>query len=279
MEIYSILSKILSESLLSLYPVFVKKINLPLDIQIITRLITYVMISLFFINYSFIINNLLTFDSLILTFINYIHIYSSYEGFSILDSGESFTIFYTYPLLILIFSGSLWKSAYIYAVFGLIIFLYSHILSNNNNNFDKKTLIYGYSMMIISAITEALIYFCVKRIKTDNSWNHVFISYFLSSIFYTFYIYNKAKETEIVYNIDNNIIYLALLINGIIGSLGYFLRFYSIYRLNPVIYSVLSFTGIIMAYLYGYLFNNEQIDIYKIIGTCLIIYSNYLILL
>lgn len=54
METIPIYSKLVSESLLSLYPIFVKKISLPIDLQLFTRLVTYVLISLFFINYSWV---------------------------------------------------------------------------------------------------------------------------------------------------------------------------------------------------------------------------------
>ena len=73
------------------------------------------------------------------------------------------------------------------------------------------------------------------------------------------------------------IVIIGLLINAIIGCLGYYLRFSSINNLDTSIYTTLSYTGIIMAYLYGILFNNEQITIYSIIAPMLIIYSNYLI--
>ena len=33
--------------------------------------------------------------------------------------------------------------------------------------------------MLISAITEAFIYFYILKIKTNNNWNHIFISYFI----------------------------------------------------------------------------------------------------
>ena len=47
-----IASKIAAESLLSLYPVFVKNIGLPVSIQLWSRCFTYVVISLFFLKYS-----------------------------------------------------------------------------------------------------------------------------------------------------------------------------------------------------------------------------------
>ena len=49
-----ILSKLLSESLLSLYPIFVKFINIPLELQLWSRFLTYILFSSFFINFDFV---------------------------------------------------------------------------------------------------------------------------------------------------------------------------------------------------------------------------------
>jgi drug/metabolite transporter (DMT)-like permease len=287
MDSIPVYSKLVSESLLSLYPTFVKKISLPIDLQLWTRLITYILISLFFINYSWIVSNIFTSEAIILTMINLLHIYSSYEGFINLDSGISFSIFNIYPLLILLFSGVSWKFEYFYCIVGLILFMVSNFINNNIKSND--TFMYGFVMMIVAAITEALIYFVVKNIKTDNNWNQLFIAYFFGAILSSLYIFkkyileekssNKKKEDfENNSEINFGLIGLAFIINGLIGSIGYWLRFYSIYRLDPSIYSILSFLGIIMAYVYGILFNNEKLDLFKISGTILIILSNLLVL-
>ena len=300
MDLISIYSKILSESLLSLYPIFVKKINLPLDIQLWSRLITFVLVTLFFINYSWVSNNIFSTDSIILSLINIVHISSSYEGFLNLDSGVAFSIFNIYPLIILLFSGISWKMEYFYGLVGLIFFIISNVVSNSKKSIfsiDTTHFIYGFVMMLIAALTEALIFFIVKNIKTDNNWNHLFIAYFFGAIIMSVYMvktYLLPAKTNVSTNTENKIeqndkttfngfeniglIGISLLINGIIGAIGYWLRFYSIYRLDPGIYSVLSYFGIIMAYLYGIIFNSESIDIYKILGTILIILSNYLVI-
>lgn len=290
METIPIYSKLVSESLLSLYPIFVKKISLPIDLQLWTRLITYVLISLFFINYSWISTNIFTSEAMILTFVNLIHIYSSYEGFLNLDSGIAYSIFNIYPLLILLFSGISWRIEYLYSIIGLIFFMLSNFLSSKSNKYDSNNnlFLYGFTMMIISAITEALIYFVVKNVKTDNNWNQLFVAYFFGAIISSLYIFkvywldNKDNKKNDNHNYKNEfnigLIGLALLINGIIGAIGYWLRFYSVYRLEPSIYSTLSFFGIILAYIYGIVFNNESIDFAKIIGTILIIISNVLII-
>lgn len=274
MILNAIYSKLISESLLSLYPIFVKKIDLSILLQLWTRLITYVLISLFFINYAFVTNNILSKEGILLSMVNLFHIYSSYEGFKNLDSGVSFSIFNIYPLLILLFSGVLWKPAYLIGIIGLLFFIGDNFINTNiknSNNFN-----YGLVMIIFAAITEAIIFFIVKEIKTDNSWNHLFLSYFWGGIILTIYLFltNTNNNND---NKSNSWFYfiVAILINGIIGTIGYFLRFYSIYRLEPEIYAMLSYFGIIMAYFYGIFFNNEKINIYKIIGTLLIVVSNY----
>lgn len=290
MDTIPIYSKLVSESLLSLYPVFVKKISIPMDLQLWTRLITYVMISLFFINLSWVVPNIFTTPAIALAIINIAHIYTSYEGFANLDSGVAYSIFNIYPLLILLLSGISWKFDFFYAIGGLVLFAYSSYLEEikNKNNQIPVNFAYGFGMILIAAFTEALIYFVVKNLKTDNNWNQLFIAYFFGAILSSIWIIKKYilpnKEDFAINPNDTEksnslgLVGLSIIINGIIGAIGYWLRFYSVYRLDPAIYSVLSFFGIIMAYFYGVVINGETIDWYKIAGTGLIILSNLLII-
>jgi drug/metabolite transporter (DMT)-like permease len=64
---------------------------------------------------------------------------------------------------------------------------------------------------------------------------------------------------------------ISLFINAIIGLCGYLLRFYATTRLSPAIYAPLSYIGIVMAYIYGFAFNREQITLQKVIGTICIL--------
>jgi drug/metabolite transporter (DMT)-like permease len=276
MTINPVLSKLVSEGFLSLYPIFIRKIPLDLDIQMWTRLIAFVLISIFFINYSYVTNTLLSYEGMALSIVNMAHIYSSYEGFDNLDSGISFSIFNIYPLLILLLSGVLWTPAYIYAILALILFIYSNY-SKIDSKKDDSSFRYGMIMIILAALTEAIMYFLVKNLPTDNNWNHVFIAYFMGSILMTIYIVKSNKFENINLNSSWIIVIIGLLINAVIGCLGYYLRFNSISNLDTGTYATLSYTGIIMAYLYGILFNDEQVTIYSIIAPMLIIYSNYLI--
>ena len=101
---YEILIKILSESLLSLYPVFVKNIDLALDLQVWSRFFSYVIISGFFIDYKYVYENIFSKNGLLLSMITLAHVYTSYRGFQLLESGLSYTLFYLYPIMILLMS-------------------------------------------------------------------------------------------------------------------------------------------------------------------------------
>jgi drug/metabolite transporter (DMT)-like permease len=136
----------------------------------------------------------------------------------------------------------------------------------------------GFVMIFFAALTEALIYFQVRHIKTDNNWNRVFISYFLGMVIMTIYLFFTEKK-EITQ--DKELIKrfsIAMLINAVIGSFGYFLRFFAATRLQPVLYAILSYFGIFMSFIYGIFFNKDKITTKKIIGALLIIVSNFFLI-
>lgn len=283
-----ILSKLASESLLSLYPIFVKKIGISSSLQLWTRLITYVLISVFFVNWSFIKSSLFSLDSITLGLVNLSHIFFSYEGFRNLDSGVSFAIFNSYPLMILLLAGTLWHNSYLLVLIGLAFFFYGNYTDSKDSKKEdgekdskedkKENFNYGLIMILLAALTEAFIYFLVRRIKTTNNWNHVFISYFLGAVLMTAYsIYNFKDTSSGLESADKSRVGIAVITNGIIGTLGYFLRFFASYRLEPEIYAPLSYFGVVMSYVYGIAFDNEILNWKKVLGTISILASNYFV--
>ena len=283
-----ILSKLASESLLSLYPIFVKKIGISSSLQLWTRLITYVLISVFFVNWSFIKSSLFSLDSITLGLVNLSHIFFSYEGFRNLDSGVSFAIFNSYPLMILLLAGTLWHNSYLLVLIGLAFFFYGNYTDSKDSKKEdgekdskedkKENFNYGLIMILLAALTEAFIYFLVRRIKTPNNWNHVFISYFLGAVLLTAYMVYNYKDTESGLDAaDKSRVGIAVITNGIIGTLGYFLRFFASYRLEPEIYAPLSYFGVVMSYVYGIAFDNEILNWKKVLGTISILASNYFV--
>jgi drug/metabolite transporter (DMT)-like permease len=192
----------------------------------------------------------------------------------------AYALFYTYPLMILLMSGEPIKYMMIFAVIGVLL-LANH---ENNKTADKKTEktqekekegvtnksnMSGYVMIFLAALTEAIIYFLVRHIKTDNSWNHVFISYLLGAITYSAVYFKDIIKIEPTGNLS-----ISLFINIFIGLFGYLLRFFSMSRLNASVYAPLSYFGIVMASIYGFMFNGEDLSPTKIAGIICIMIAN-----
>jgi len=168
-------------------------------------------------------------------------------------------------------------------ILGLAFFIYDNfstkeaMIEKSTEPTEPMNFTYGITMIILAALTEAFIYFLVRRVKTDNHWNHVFISYFMGAVFMTLYISkeNEFSIAKIFKSLNNTRVGIATALNGLIGSVGYFLRFFASYRLDAGIYSVLSYFGIIMSYVYGMAFNAEKLTWPKVAGTISIIGANY----
>ena len=99
----------------------------------------------------------------------------------------------------------------------------------------------------------------------------------MGAVFMTLYISkeNDFSIAKIFKSLNNTRVGIAAALNGLIGSVGYFLRFFASYRLDAGIYSVLSYFGIIMSYVYGMAFNAEKLTWPKVAGTISIIGANY----
>jgi drug/metabolite transporter (DMT)-like permease len=298
MIIQGILSKIISEIILSTYPVFIKLVNISFLKKMLYRFATIIFISLFLIDTSYISKYLFHKDGLLLSFYTIIHVYFSYKGFEILKGGVANSILFTYPLIILYYSGSKNYWIYFFILIGLLLFCLDDIQDKKMDN------IYEYSKgifyMIGSAITEALIYFSVLKLDTKNNWNHMFISYFFGLLLLlTVYIYqkniNKEKEDKEENNEEDNkgnkeefqlrnlnktknVNLFAFFFNLLTIVIGYYLRFYSMNRIDSKLYAILTYLGIIFTYISSYLINQEEINMYNISGSLIIIFSNLYLL-
>ena len=241
--------KILSESLLSLYPVFVKNIGAPMPVQMWTRFVAYIGISALFVNYDFVRKQMFSKWGLLLAAVTLVHIFTSYKGFMMLDSGTAFTLFYTYPVLILLFARRISLPLFLFTLVGVFLLAFG-------NSWP------GLGMVAGAAITEALIYFIILKLPSKNSWNHLFLSYFAGAIILTV-LYPPKNLSSVVS--------VSLGINAVIGMFGYLLRFYSMTRLPIFWYALLSNLGVVCSYVYGYIFNKEVIGLRQIIGTLIVL--------
>ena len=250
-------SKIASESLLSLYPVFVKNIQLPIFVQLWSRFFTYVIISAFFVDWSVVYRHLFSKTGLALSVATIVHVFTSYRGFLLLESGIAYALFYTYPLMILFMAGEMPSAFFVLVILGILLLVY---------HTDHYSNVEGYGMIALAAFSEAVIYFLVRNIQTDNNWNHLFLSYAIGLV-----MLSSWDSSAIFSNLGGKSLSYSLGINSVIGLAGYYLRFFAASRLKPALYAPLSYVGIVMAYLYGFIFSGEMITWQKVVGTLLIL--------
>jgi len=168
--------------------------------------------------------------------------------------------------MILLMAGEPLQIAMIFVIFGILLLGSPQEEKNEKEKKSAADTYTGYAMVAAAAFTEALIYFQIRHIKTDNNWNHVFLSYLWGAIVLTIW-----NNTDVLHIFSANRLSGSLLINLVIGLFGYFLRFFAASRLEPRLYAPLSYFGIVMAYVYGFVFSGEQITWQKMVGTLLII--------
>lgn len=291
----AIVSKLVGESLLSFYSIFVKKINVALILQIWSRFFMYVAISAFFVDWGFIYKSITSTYGVLLSVTTILHVYFSYRSFQLLDSGVATTIYYMYPIIILLLYGKSLSPILLIPLFGVYLIANDFTSSkdtvkepyknntDNSDNSDKPddSIIKndtnvkehfwneGIIAALIAALTEAIIFYFVKNIKTLNNWNHIFLSYFIGASVLTPYLWKNIINIQLYSGLS-----LSLVVNAFIGLFGYYLRFYAISRLDTYIYAVLSYFGIVMSYVYGVVLNNDKITVQKIIGTLCIVLTN-----
>ena len=287
----AIISKLLGESLLSFYSIFVKKINVEIIMQIWSRFFTYVIISAFFVDWGFIAKSIFSMNGLLLSAVTGLHVYSSYRSFQLLDSGVATTLFYIYPILILLFSGTAISPVFLISLFGVYL-IANDLQGNTKENYENnkteenpENIIKTNTQMkpafwnegifasLMAAITEAMIFFLVKDLKTLNNWNHLFLSYLFGAIALTGYSWKNITSIQLYSGTS-----ISLAVNAFIGLFGYYLRFFAISRLDASIYAPLSYFGIVMSYIYGIFLNNDKISMQKIIGTLCIVFTNLYVL-
>jgi len=250
MSIAAVAGKVVSEAMLSLYPVFVKNIGLPVTAQMWARFAAYAGISALFVDWGVVLRYVRQGWGLALAAVTLLHIYVSYRGFQLLTSGSAYTLFYVYPVLILLFAGKLTAWIAATAIAGVAV------LARGESGL-------GVGMTLAAALTEAIIYFIVLRLPTKNNWNHVFLSYVLGALVLTALVGVQGVALPAAAG-------WALAINVGLGLFGYYLRFYAISNLPVLTYALLSNVGIAASFGYGYYFNGDPVGMQEVVGACLV---------
>jgi drug/metabolite transporter (DMT)-like permease len=287
-----------SETVLSLYPILIKKVQTNLDTQILSRFLIYPIAAL-------IVGGLKPLSNayshgiaknLGLGAINVGHIATSYLAFQQLPAGIAMSLFYTYPLWNLIGASLVFGEPFPWHLFPVLLIALgaaaviafsrtedrlpegAALRSASGGHEDQKhegneVNWLGVGAALAAAITETLIFLAVKSEPKETPFFSVHQIYLGGLPILIGYLLWKNWKNEEKGQQQPTIDWSfktwlpLLLFNGLLGFTGYCLRFWSIPRLSTLLYSILSMFGVLAAFTWGHFLADEPVQGQGLIGA------------
>jgi len=223
---------------------------------------------------------------------NLLHIAASYEAFRNLPAGQAMSLLYTYPVWNLVFgtiysgesiNGRDWLLMGVAAVGSFFLNLDPSNLTSISHTTDtlgrRANASWGIFMGLIMALTESAMHTILREIKWLDPSKAVWIVNSSAGIWLMaisllqitlFGPINEARGTW------GDFIWLSVF-HGVTMFSGYWLRFYAVPRLSTVTYSILSYAGLLAAFIFGAMFIGERPGWMSIIGAVLIMLSGVIL--
>lgn len=267
MNISPTLSVIYSELVLSLYPILIKVVNTNLYTQLLARFLVFPLLAIIggtWYNHTLWGNTSDMITGILMNIVNLVHIGVSYVAFKELPAGTAISLFYMYPIFNVIAGALLFGESisFLSVLFIIVAFIGTYLIATSRQEEKEETYDSGVIMGILAAVTETLIFIYVR-------------SYAQTSPFYTLtHLYPFGFLALMVYGlfhmniVDTSSVHWAQLIgfNALLGCTGYIARFYGMSNVPTIVFSLLSFIGVIGGYLWGILFAQDKPSIQAIIG-------------
>lgn len=293
--IYEVLL-LISEIVLSTYPLLIKLVDASVTFQTGLRMISYTVLALFsawLIGAELKPDVLFSGETVATGFLNLLHVVASYTAFDQLAAGNAMALFYTYPV---------WNILGSAAVFGERIDLRSLpwiglalvgtiLLSKPSTSY--WTLI-GVVAALVAALTETGIYLWFKSHSNGSDaenekdggnsaqpFTKMAQMYGSSGVLWALGIgamLALGKLGKGVFSISAGGLGSILTYNALVGFLGYALRFYLIPQVSTITFSALSFFGVIASYVFSWLFTGEIPTLTQGLGAAAIVLANTVLL-
>jgi len=254
-----------SNSLLALYPIMIKWYpHVTTLVQTVIRIIAIICCSFFFTSPHIIQLSLFTPAFIAIGIVNIVHIYASYAAYQHLNAGIATGLFYTYPIFIVLLSTILLNESITFSTaIGLLTCFIGVIILQYNKMADGHDKL-GYFYIIIASITEAIIILFYKIHPMSNAFDRLFTLYALSLIpaaIAAFTITAVPSISELLQLSGFHIV---------CGFGGYLLRLFAV-DLPTVTFSLLSYSQIIFAFIYGWYWLGETVTLTDAVGIATLI--------
>jgi drug/metabolite transporter (DMT)-like permease len=279
---------ILSEVTLSLYPTLIKVVDASVVLQVVFRMFVFSVLAFvcaIATKTPMTFAQFLTAESPLTGLLNLVHVGSSYVAFESLAGGNAMSLFYIYPFLNMIGATTLLGESIPMASMPwlLLAFLGAVLVAQPS---PTAWSLYGVLAALLAAATETGIYLWFKQTtkkdpETQEPWTKMFQMYGSSGLILLvgcliLLALNFIKPGLFVTS-GSNILNMVLF-NTFIGFAGYALRFYLIPNVSTIVFSTLSFFGVLSAYLFGWAFSNELPTLTQGLGAIAIVAANTVLL-
>ena len=277
---------LLSEVVLSAYPSLIKLVDASVTLQTGLRMVVYAGLALLAAGVTgapLALGTLVSVESLATGLLNLLHVGSSYTAFEQLAGGNAMALFYTYPV---------WNILGAAAVFGerlegrslpwIGLALLGAVLLAQPTTREWTAL--GVVAALVAAVTESGIYLWFRtqaNDETNQPWTKMTQMFGGSSVLWGLGVVVALLIGSLglgAFSISGRGLSTVLLFNALIGFTGYALRFYLIPKVSTVVFSALSFFGIIAAYAMGWGFSGEIPTATQGLGALAIVLANAVLL-
>ena len=278
-----------SEVVLSGYPLLIKLVDTSVFFQVGLRMAVFTGMAALASVVTGIalpsIGSLLTAETVAVGALNLLHVTGSYVGFEQLAGDNAMALFYTYPIFNILGAALAFGERIPLRSLPWIGLAAAGAVALSAPTAANWTAV-GVVGALIAALTETGIYLWFKQHETgaategnhsETPWRKMMQMYGSSGVFWLAGAAVAAALGWIgaqTFRVGGSGLSSILLFNAIVGFGGYALRFFLIPRVSTVIFSALSFFGVVSAYLLSWLFAGEVPSATQMVGAAAIMVAN-----
>jgi drug/metabolite transporter (DMT)-like permease len=316
---------LLSEAILSAYPILIKRIDASVFFQTGLRMAVYTVLAVTAAAATgspVLAASLWSTESLATGLLNLTHVGTSYTAFEQLPAGNAMALFYLYPVFNLLGAAAVLGEQLPLAnlPWMAVAFAGAVLLAQPT---PKNWTLVGVICALLAAVTETCIYLWFKaapkadatKMKPETAgttkpetaetkkaetsptekskeafenaeskpsmdtqpWTKMIQLYGSSGVLWALLaivLGSAGYLAKNTFRMTLGGLGAIALFNSLVGFSGYALRFYLIPRVSTLTFSVLSFSGVVSAYGFGWLFQGEVPNLTQLMGAIAIIVAN-----
>lgn len=283
MAISPVSSILYSELILSLYPILIKTVDTNIFTQILARFIVFPALAIAFGStrdfYSIWSSPYEIFTGILTSLLNIGHIAVSYLSFKALPAGTAISLFYMYPIFNVVMASILFGESItpLFIVLMMVAFIGVYLIATSRNKEKEKendptsstSYSFGIIMGLLAAFTETLIFVFIRSSKEAQQSPFYTVNHLYPFGLILLGIYGMFNKS--IVDVSSSTNWMKLIgFNAVLGFTGYLARFYAIPKIPTIVFSLLSFIGVLFGYIWGIIFTDDKPNILSIVGGILI---------